>query len=864
MRRCDSLRATDMKSHRPAENHIATADTHGTVTSANTMNQKPKSTTANQVASVVNLPGYQIKNVLGKGGMAIVYLAVQESVGREVALKILVPDHTDDTFSERFLSEARIISSLNHPNIITVYDAGVYQGCHYMTMEFIPGKSLRDARDLLTRKQKIQIIKQVAQALDYAGKKGYVHRDIKPENILIHEDGRAILTDFGIARSLDATRGLTVTGKTIGTPYYMSPEQTKGIKVDHRSDIYSLGVVLFQALAGYLPYDGPSVVAIGIKHISDPIPDLPPGLEIFQPIINKAMAKNPGHRYANAGDLFSALDAITDADLDYIDAKVAAFTKKGADHQAKTLASVSYPSQVEKPASEDKVKIRAMRPTPPRTLDVTDTDDFKRLGRRRNWVLIMLLLAALAGAGYYQQDFLRAFWQQTVQPQIDQYMQQAQPVQPQSTPTPTHTEQPIVAQAEVPSDNLPSTHNSPDAVANLIAGYHAALVTNPNDQLALSGLEQAGKMFLLQIRTAMDEKNTTQARTLILEAKQSLTARFVPEQLLLIEEQLLRQEAIQSHSDKAKNFAAQGQYLSTDGQNARDEWLAVLSIDQNNETARQGLEAICQYYLKQANGQYKSGKLIEALASSEAGLSANKAHTALLALKTKLEQEIEKQNRILSFIIQAEAEFQAGKVISPENENAYDLYQQVLQEQPGNKKAADGMQKIEDYLNRQINTAIWENKLKQANTLMAAALQRFPNSARLDKTKIKLDTAIQSRAPRVTHILFSDMVLTSLLKEQGPVTPGKTLYVGFSYTNLTSSTTLLKAKLIDPEDRLLEKKLIVSDKSGEHIFTLEQPHQPFSPGNYRFVIELDGKPMLDTTFTITENTAPVLPEQAPQ
>ncbi len=828
------------------------------------MNQKPKSTTAGQVASVVTLPGYQIKDVLGKGGMAIVYLAVQESVGREVALKILVPDHTDETFSERFLSEARIISSLNHPNIITVYDAGVYQGCHYMTMEYVPGKSLRDARDLLTRKQKIQIIKQVAQALDYAGKKGYVHRDIKPENILIHEDGRAILTDFGIARSLDVTRGLTVTGKTIGTPYYMSPEQTKGIKVDHRSDIYSLGIVLFQALAGYLPYDGPSVVAIGIKHISDPIPDLPPGLEIFQPIINKAMSKNPGHRYTNAGDLFSALDAITDADLDYIDAKVAAFFKKGTDHQAKTLASVSYPSPIQKPAPDAKVRIRAMRPTPPRTLDVTGTDDFKRLGRRRNGVLILLLLAALASAGYYQQDYLRAFWQQTVQPQIDQYLQPTQPAQAQNTPTPTQTEQPIVAQAEAPTGNLPRTDNPPAAIANLIAGYHTALVINPNDQLALSGLEQAGKMYLLQIRTAMDEQNTTQARTLILEAKQNLTARFVPEQLLLIEEQLLRQEAIQSHRDKAKDFAALGQYLSSDGLNARDEWLAVLSIDQNNAEARQGIEAICQYYLQQANGQSKSGNLIEALASSEAGLSANKEHTALLALKTKLEYEIEKQNRILSLLIQAEAEFQAGKVISPENENAYDLYQQVLREQPGNKKAAAGLLKIEDYLNRQINTAIWENKLKQANTLMAAALQRFPNSARLDKTNIKLDAAVHSRAPRVTHILFSDMVLTSLLKEQGPVAPGKTLYIGFSYTNLTSSTTLLKAKLIDPENRVLEKKLIVSDKSGEHIFTLEQPHQPFSPGNYQFVIELDGKSMLDTTFTITGNTTPVLLEPTPQ
>ena len=124
------------------------------------------------VTPVVNIPGYKILEVLGKGGMAIVYLAVQESIGRNVALKILAPDHTDETFSDRFLREARIVSQLTHPNIITIFDAGVHQGYHYMTMEYIPGKNLTQARDALGRKQKIGAIKQIAMALDYAGKKG--------------------------------------------------------------------------------------------------------------------------------------------------------------------------------------------------------------------------------------------------------------------------------------------------------------------------------------------------------------------------------------------------------------------------------------------------------------------------------------------------------------------------------------------------------------------------------------------------------------------------------------------------------------------------------------------------------------------
>ena len=391
------------------------------------MENKPKHSTASQVASVVSLPGYKIIDVLGKGGMAVVYLAIQESVGRQVALKILAPDHTDDSFTDRFLREARIISSLAHPNIITVYDANVHQGCHYMSMEYVPGNSLRESRDKLTRKQKLEIVKQIAKALDYAGKKGYIHRDIKPENILLHEDGRAILTDFGIARSQDTTQGLTVTGKVIGTPYYMSPEQTKGMKVDHRSDVYSLGIVLFQALAGYLPYDGPSFVAIGIKHLSDPIPELPKGLELFQPIINICLSKDPGHRYQTANDLYMALEKINDADLDFIETKISAAKKSSPKNHAKTIASGTIPPVVSarpksKASSYKSKKSNVMLDESYDSMNVTDSDDFKRLSRRKRWIVLFLLLC-LAGGGYYKRVELNVYYQAELAPTIDPILQ---------------------------------------------------------------------------------------------------------------------------------------------------------------------------------------------------------------------------------------------------------------------------------------------------------------------------------------------------------------------------------------------------------------------------------------------------------
>lgn len=203
----------------------------------------------------IQIPGYKILRELGHGGMAHVYLAVQESFGREVALKVLSPHLADDEqFSKRFLREARIVSQLHHPNIVTVFDAGKHGKYHYMSMEYIPGKDVKQLKDSITREEAIRIVKDVASALDFVGKKGIVHRDVKPENIMIHQsDNRVILMDFGIAHGDDVTQGMTQTGKAIGTPHFMSPEQTKGLKVDHRSDIYSLGVVLFQLLASHLP-----------------------------------------------------------------------------------------------------------------------------------------------------------------------------------------------------------------------------------------------------------------------------------------------------------------------------------------------------------------------------------------------------------------------------------------------------------------------------------------------------------------------------------------------------------------------------------------------------------------------------------
>ncbi len=264
-------------------------------------------------AELPDIPGYRIVRPLGQGGMATVYLAMQENFEREVALKIMSPNllAADHTYGERFLREARIVARIVHPHIVTVHDVGVHEGLHYLAMEYVAGQDLREARSRLSLRQSLTVIRQIAGALEEAHHKGYVHRDIKPENILIHRNGgRAVLTDFGIARPLGSDDDSAQLGGTIGTPAFMSPEQALGQPIDHRSDLYSLGVVCYFLLIGQVPYAGDSPVAVGMKHALDPIPRLPAGLAIAQRFIDTALAKHPDHRFQTGDSFASAIDVL--------------------------------------------------------------------------------------------------------------------------------------------------------------------------------------------------------------------------------------------------------------------------------------------------------------------------------------------------------------------------------------------------------------------------------------------------------------------------------------------------------------------------------------------------------------------------
>lgn len=261
---------------------------------------------------------YQIVERIGTGGMARVYLATDTNLERPVAIKIL-HDHLadDDIFRQRFEREAKFLASFNHPNVIQIYDYAARPGpdgylC-YMVMTYLPGPTLKDIidqnteKDTLMSQERVQsIIENIAAALDYAHAQSMIHRDVKPANILFDERDRAVLTDFGIARLAQSSR-LTQENMAVGTPAYMAPEQAGGEDVDARVDIYALGVILYELLAGRPPFGDDGSISILLKHLNDPVPILSELPHIENPaldaIVVRALAKNPEDRYETAGDM---------------------------------------------------------------------------------------------------------------------------------------------------------------------------------------------------------------------------------------------------------------------------------------------------------------------------------------------------------------------------------------------------------------------------------------------------------------------------------------------------------------------------------------------------------------------------------
>jgi hypothetical protein len=321
-------------------------------------------------------PDYLVLEELGRGGMAIVYRAREQQLDREVAIKVL-PSRLafDADFVDRFQREARTAGQLEHPNIVPIYRVGRSGDVIYFAMKLLRGQSLavvlRERGKLEVNDVK-HILIETAGALGFAAKRGVVHRDIKPDNIVLDQEGRCVVTDFGIAKT--ASGPLTAAGISMGTPRYMSPEHAQGTPVDGRSDMYSLGVVAYQCLAGTTPFNADDPFAILYKHINEPLPrpelSTKPEKELYA-VIERMLAKKPEDRFQEANELLSAL---------------------GVEVTAPTLAAAVVP-----------LRPRAVTPTQVMITPVSITDRLRRYvpqGRRR-WAMAGGVAAVLIGGSYF-------------------------------------------------------------------------------------------------------------------------------------------------------------------------------------------------------------------------------------------------------------------------------------------------------------------------------------------------------------------------------------------------------------------------------------------------------------------------------
>jgi serine/threonine-protein kinase len=316
---------------------------------------------------------YRLLRRIGSGGMADVWLAEDSHLQRRVALKILHRRFAQDReFVERFRREAEAAAGLSHPNVVAVFDRGDVEGTYYIAMQLLEGRSLKELIDAgLTPEQSVGLIRQVLEAAGFAHRNGVVHRDLKPQNVIVDDEGKATVTDFGIARA--GASEITQAGSVMGTPHYLSPEQAQGQAVTAVSDLYSIGVILYEALAGRVPFEADSAVAIAMKQVSQ-TPQRPSSINpavspALDAAVMRALEKDPGRRFQSAEAFIAALDA--------------ALRDPGAEHGGTAAFAPLPPVVVAEDAAAE-----------------VDSEEEERRRRRRFWILLAaaaVLLGALLG-----------------------------------------------------------------------------------------------------------------------------------------------------------------------------------------------------------------------------------------------------------------------------------------------------------------------------------------------------------------------------------------------------------------------------------------------------------------------------------
>lgn len=696
----------------------------------------------------LNISGYRIVRTLGRGGMATVYLAEQKSVQREVALKVMSTTLLGDAqFGERFLREARIAARLRHPNVVQVYDVGICGEYHYISMEYLPGGSVMGhAGTPRPLGFSLSVASQIAGALDYAGTHGIVHRDIKPDNILLREDGVAVLTDFGIARAADAAR-MTRTGAVIGTPHYMSPEQARGQPLDGRADIYSLGILLYELLVGHAPYQAEDSLAIGIMHITAPVPQLPERFAAVQPMLDRMLAKDPAQRYQSGGEVMSAIAELQRG--------------PGLSRETRVLASVN-PAPVTAPVAADwndaaepqLGQIDAVLRTPTRLRNQAAAP---RRRHRGLWIaLLAVVLVGIGGGLYLNQDRLREALPQT---HLNAVLAQAT--------------------AALDSGQLAGT----DASAREL--FLTARAIDPDNRSAQQGLEEVGRQLLARTRAALQEGDATAAHALLAQSESlPVPAGEVAELARSLQARESRDVELGSVLDAAQAAADQGN-LDGNEQSAIALYRRALTLDPGNAVALSRLRDVLTSLLQQASAALAKANFeaasstIERVAAIDPGhLGLPEARAALAKARQTKDEDTKRQ------LDAADALLARGHLLPPHEPNALQAYQAVLAVDAAQPRALEGVRKVALALLGQANRQAEDYQFEVAQSLITQARRLAPDLPALAVSERQLDQVRTRRDRFQTHQAQTQIDLPSTLQRardavqagQFLVPPGESAY----------------------------------------------------------------------------------------
>ncbi len=660
----------------------------------------------------MNISGYRILRTLGRGGMATVYLAEQQSVQREVALKVMSTTLLgDDEFGERFLREARIAARLRHPNVVQVYDVGICGEYHYIAMEYLPGGPVM-GRTSTPRPPgfALAVASQIADALDYAGTRGIVHRDIKPDNILLREDGTAVLTDFGIARAADASR-MTRTGAVIGTPHYMSPEQARGQPLDGRADLYSLGILLYELLVGQTPYQAEDSLAIGIMHITAPLPQLPPRFVALQPLLDRMLAKDPAQRYQSGGEVVAAITALQHG---------GGLSRETRLLPASAPASVAHAGGRGGRSEDDEPRLGRIDEVLRAPTRIRNNPVVPRRRHRAIWLILLLVLAGIGGGLYHYQDSLRESLPQT---RMNALLQEADAAL-----------------------RLGRLSGSEDAAFEL---YRTARALDPDSIEAQRGLQDVGRQWLARARAAFAQGDAAPARELLAQAQVlALPAADVADLARTLQAQDTREEELGNVLDAARAAADRG-VLDGSGDSAVALYRKALALEPANAIAGAGLRAVLESLLGQARERIDAADFEAASSVIERVAAIDPAHLGLpearAALAKARQGVVDDINRQLDA---AEALLARQQLRPPRQPNALQAFEAVLAIDPAQPRALDGVRKVAAALLTQADRRIADYQFDEARELVEAARRIDPKATTLGLVERRL-AEVRERRERV-------------------------------------------------------------------------------------------------------------------